>query len=108
MALGVLDVLAADSGAKPLVTGVNAIPEAVTAIAAERMLATANFDAMTMATLATEAAVRHLRGETVPPEIMLPVQIVDAANCATWNMPFEARAYPEWVELIGAAASAVA
>jgi ribose transport system substrate-binding protein len=108
MALGVLDVLPADAGVKPLVTGVNAIPEAVTAIAAERMLATANFDAMTMATLATEAAVRHLRGETVSPEIMLPVQIVDAANCATWNMPFEARAYPEWDELIGAAASAVA
>jgi ribose transport system substrate-binding protein len=66
------------------------------------MLATANFDAMTMATLATEAALRHLRGETIPPEIMLPVQIVDATNCAQWNAPFEARACPDWDAVVTA------
>ena len=49
---------------RPLVVGVNAIPEAIAAIAAGRMLATVNFDAMTMSSIATEAAVRHLRGET--------------------------------------------
>jgi ribose transport system substrate-binding protein len=103
MALGVLDALVAEPGAaKPLVTGVNAIPEAIAAIAAGQMLATANFDAMTMATLATEAALRHLRGETIPPEIMLPVQIVDATNCAQWNAPFEARACPDWDAVVTA------
>jgi ribose transport system substrate-binding protein len=44
------------------------------------MLATADFNAMTMSEIATEAAVRHLRGEIIPPDIMLPVQVVDAAN----------------------------
>jgi ribose transport system substrate-binding protein len=96
MALGVLDVLGAGNRDRPLVVGVNAIPEAIAAIEAGRMLATASFDAMAMSAIATEAAVRHLRGETVPREIMLPVQIVDAANYSAWNLPFEARSWPSW------------
>lgn len=102
MALGVLDAIAATGNpGRPLVVGVNAIPEAVAAIAAGRMLATANFDAMTMSSIATEAAVRHLRGEDVPREIIIPVKIVDAANCSAWNLPFEARVCPSWQDLTG-------
>ena len=102
MALGVLDALAVTGNpGRPLVVGVNAIPEAVAAIAAGRMLATANFDAMTMSSIATEAAVRHLRGEDVPREIIIPVKIVDAANYSAWNVPFEARACPSWQDLTG-------
>ena len=100
MALGVLDALDANPGTGPLVVGVNAIPEAVTAIAAGRMLATADFNAMAMSEIATEAAVRHLRGEAVPAEIMLPVQVVDAGNCAAWNAPFEARPSPIWDDVV--------
>jgi ribose transport system substrate-binding protein len=96
MALGVLDALAAGMSERPLIVGVNAIPEAVAAIAAGRMLATADFDAMKMSAIATEAAARHLRGEAVPAEIILPVQVVDAANCAAWNRPFAARPDPDW------------
>lgn len=104
MALGVLDAFQATLGDRtwPLVVGVNALPEAIAAIAAGRMLATVNFDAMTMSAIATEAAVRHLRGETVPGEIILPVQIIDAANCAKWNMPFQARSCASWQEVTGA------
>ena len=100
MALGVLDALDADAGNGPLVVGVNAIPEAAAAIATGRMLATADFNAMAMSEIATEAAVRHLRGESLPPEIMLPVRIVDAANCAAWNAPFVARASPIWDDIV--------
>jgi ribose transport system substrate-binding protein len=98
MALGVLDALDAEESRarRPLVVGVNAIPEAVAAIASGRMLATADFDAMKMSALATEAAVRHLRGEAVPAEIILPVQLVDIGNCTAWNRPFAARPDPEW------------
>jgi ribose transport system substrate-binding protein len=103
MALGVLDALAAhpSRGTPPHVVGVNAIPEAVAAIAAGRMLATADFDAMKMSEIATEAAIRHLRGEAVPPEIILPVQVVDAQNCAAWNAPFAARQSPRWDDVVG-------
>jgi len=102
MALGVLDALAtrAAGPGRPLLAGVNAVPEAVAAIAAGRMLATANFDAMAMSSIATEAAVRHSRGEAVPAEILLPVQVIDAANCAAWDRPFAERAEPVWESVV--------
>ena len=102
MALGVLDVVEADAAAprRPLIVGVNALPEAVAAIAAGRMLATADFDAMKMSCMATEAAVRYLGGEQVPAEIVLPVQIVDASNCAAWNVPFTERTIPDWNDVV--------
>jgi ribose transport system substrate-binding protein len=103
MALGVLDALTAiaDNNHPPLVVGVNAIPDAIAAIAAGQMLATANFDAMTMSAIATEAAIRHLRREAVPPEVILPVQIIDATNCSQWNLPFTARKCPGWQDVTG-------
>ena len=100
MALGVLDVLSAQAMPPPLVAGVNAVPEAVAAIAAGRMLATANFDAMAMSEIATEAALRHLRGQPVPAEIALPVQVIHAGNCAAWDAPFAARPSPDWDTIV--------
>jgi len=90
MAMGVLDALDA-AGRTAAVVGVNAIPQAVEAIGQGRMLATADFNAMQMAYLATECAVRHLRGETVPASIELPVQIVDRSNCQQWDRPYAQR-----------------
>ncbi len=90
MAIGVLDALDA-AGKTAAVVGVNAIPQAIEAIAAGRMLATADFNAMQMACLAAECAARHLRGEAVPARIELPVEIVDGSNCAQWNLPYEQR-----------------
>lgn len=90
MAMGVLDALDA-AGRTAAVVGVNAIPQAVEAIRQGRMLATADFNAMQMAYLAAECAVRHLRGETVPESIDLPVQIVDRSNCQQWDQPYVKR-----------------
>ncbi len=81
MALGALDALDA-AGRSCLVAGINAVPEAIEAIKSGRMAATADFSAMNMAYVATECAVRHLRGESVPDEIMLPVQVIDRQNCS--------------------------
>ena len=91
MAIGVLDALEA-AGLQTAVVGVNAIPQAIRAIATGRMLATADFNAMQMAYLATECAVRHLRGEAPPANISLPVQIVHAGNGVLWDLPYEQRA----------------
>lgn len=88
MALGALDAL---PGRTLPTAGVNAIPEAIKAIQDGRMLATADFDAMSLAALATECAIRHLRGERVPAKVELPVQVVDRANCNRWDLPFEQR-----------------
>ncbi len=100
MALGAIEAI--EAAGKPLVpvVGVNAVPAAIDAIKSGKMLATASFDAMKMACLAAEAAVRYLRGERVPREIILPVEIVDKSNCAAWDRPFEARDLPIWDEVL--------
>ncbi|MBS0532846.1 MAG: sugar ABC transporter substrate-binding protein [Proteobacteria bacterium] len=103
MTLGIIDAMTELGAAKlPPMAGINAIPDAVAAIAAGRMLATANFDPMAMSAIAVEAAVRHLKGERVPAEVMLPVEIIDASNCAAWNRPYEARPLPVWDDVIAA------
>jgi ribose transport system substrate-binding protein len=91
MALGVLEALR-DDGRSAAVVGVNAIPEAITEIREGRMLASADFNAMKMGYLATECAIRHLRGHPVPKVVELPVQIVDRGNCQLWDRPYEDRA----------------
>jgi ribose transport system substrate-binding protein len=101
MALGVLDAIGAAK--HPPVAGINAIPQAITAIAAGDLLATVNFDAMTMASIATEAALRHLRGEIVPHQIMLPVRVIDGSNYAPLNLPFAERPRLSWQEVMNTA-----
>lgn len=90
MALGAQDALSA-AGRDVIASGVNAIPEAIEAIKAGTMLATADFDAMNLSALATECALRHLRGEAVPEKVDLPVQLVERSNCSQWDLPFEKR-----------------
>lgn len=99
MALAMLELLAI-AGHSCAVTGINAVPDAIEEIKHGHMLATADFDAMKMACIATEAAIRHLRGEKVPMEILLPVQVVDINNCASWDKPFEERECPRWEDLV--------
>jgi ribose transport system substrate-binding protein len=98
MALGVIDALQA-AGREAQVVGVNAIPEAIEAIGRGDMLATSDFNAMWMCFLATECAIRHLRGEAVPAHIALPVQIVDRSNCHRWALPFAQRELPSLDQL---------
>jgi ribose transport system substrate-binding protein len=98
----VVDALRA-AGRKAAVAGVNAIPEAIAAIKHGDMLATVDFSAMHMAALATECAVRHLRGGPVPAELLLRAEIVDRANCQLWDLPFEQRAIPTLEEALASA-----
>jgi ribose transport system substrate-binding protein len=99
MALGALDALRT-KGRTAAVAGVNAIPEAIAAIRSGEMLATVDFSAMRMAALATECAVRHLRGEPVPKTIELPAEIVDRHNCHLWDLPFAQRPIPTLAEVL--------
>lgn len=99
MALGAIEALE-DAGRRIPLVGVNAIPEAIAAIKSGRLLATVDFDAMAISSIATEAAVRYLRGERVPAEIILPVRIVDATNYQPWDRPFEERECPKWEDVV--------
>jgi ribose transport system substrate-binding protein len=99
MSLGILSALDADGRRAPVI-GVNALPEAIASIKAGKLLATVDFDAMKITCIATEAAIRHLRGESVPAEILLPAEIVDRSNCAAWDRPLEERQCPLWREVV--------
>ena len=98
MAIGATEALRA-ARRRALLVGVNAIPQAIAAIKSGDMVASADFNAMNMACIATECAIRHLRGEPVPKEIILPVEIVDRSNCDRWERPYEDRPCPEWDEV---------
>ncbi len=87
MAIGAMAALDA-AGRQAVIVGVNAIPEAITAIREGRMLATADFNAMLLCHLATECAIRHLRGEPVPADIELPAAVVDRHNLSAWDRPY--------------------
>ena len=99
MALGALDAMR-EAGRKLPIVGVNATPEGVQAIKAGDLLASASFDAMKMACLAVEAAVRVLSGDTVPAEILLPVEVVDRSNCGAWDLPYAQRPLPDWADYV--------
>jgi len=99
MALGAIEALQA-AGRSALVVGVNAIPDAIDAIKRGAMLATADFSAMSLGALATECAVLRVRGEAVPREIMLPVEIIDRSNVGAWDLPYERRPCLEWDEAL--------
>lgn len=100
MSLGILSALDAAGRRVPLI-GVNALPEAIAAIKAGRLLATVGFDAMKISCIATEAVIRHLGGEAVPGEIILPVTIVDRSNYQAWDLPLEQRQCPHWRDVVG-------
>ena len=99
MSMGIIEALEAAGRRVPLI-GVNALPEAIAAIKSGKLLATVDFDAMKISCIATEAAIRHLRGEPVPHEIELPVQIVDANNYQPWDRPLEQRECPRWTDVV--------
>lgn len=99
MSLGAIEALEA-AGRDAAVVGVNALPEAIKAIKRGKLLATVDFDALKIACVAAEAAVRHLRGQPVPRDIDLPVQIVDAANYQPWDRPLEERECPRWEDVV--------
>jgi ribose transport system substrate-binding protein len=100
MSLGALSALEA-AGIRVPVIGVNALPDAIESVKTGRLLATVDFDALKIACIATEAALRHLRGETVPAEIILPVQVVDRENYQPWDRTLEERKCPRWEEVAG-------
>lgn len=100
MALGVIDALEAAERKFPVVS-INGTPEAIAAVKAGRLLATASFDTLSFGALAAESVVRHADGEAVPREIILATQIIDQGNCDAWNKPYETRATVPWDVAVG-------
>jgi ribose transport system substrate-binding protein len=99
MALGALDALT-EAGRAAKVVGINGLPAAIEHIERGTMLASADFSAFNIAAIAARAVLRHLAGQPVPPEIMVPAELIDRGNCARWKVPFEKRPCPAWEEIV--------
>jgi ABC-type sugar transport system substrate-binding protein len=79
---------------------INGTPDAIAAIKAGHLLATASFDTLAFGGLALEAVARHLAGESVPPKIILPTEIIDAGNLIAWDRPYDQRQLPSWADAL--------
>jgi ribose transport system substrate-binding protein len=95
MALGAIEALQA-AGRTALVVGNNGTIPAARAVGAGSLLATMDYCGFRMGALAAKAALRHLRGEAVPREIILPAQVIHIGNHAAWLVPVEQRPLPAW------------
>jgi ribose transport system substrate-binding protein len=102
MAVGIAEALiAAGRRGQARVVGIDGIPDATAAIAADKMFATADFSGHDQAYLAVTAAVRHLRNQPVPKDVSLPVVIIDKSNVQTFMRTPEERAVPSWDKSVG-------
>ena len=104
MAMGALAALK-ETGRQTAVVSINGTPDAVAAVRRGELVATSSFDTFGFGCLVVEAAVRHGRGETVPRRIVLSAAIIDEANAAEWDRPYEQRTPPEWANAVAACAA---
>ena len=95
MALGAIEALQA-AGRRALVVGNNGTIPAAQAIGDGTLLATMDYCGFRMGALAAMAALRHLAGQPVPREVILPAQVIHAGNHAGWLVPVERRPLPAW------------
>jgi ribose transport system substrate-binding protein len=98
MALGALEALKA-ANRTSVVIGINGILPAIMQIESGALLASVDFNMFKIGCTATRAAVRHLTGEALPEQIMLPAEIIDKTNYKAWLVPVEQRSCPEWNEV---------
>jgi ribose transport system substrate-binding protein len=99
MALGVLEALKA-ANRTSIVIGINGILPAVKQIEAGSILATVDFNMFKIGCMATRAAVRQLRQESLPEKVMLPAEIIDRSNYSAWLVPVDQRKCPEWGDIV--------
>lgn len=100
MALGAVEACE-KAGRRMPIMGNNGTIEAAEAICDGRLWGTMDYDGFKMGTVAVMAMLRHLAGQSVPKEIMLPTTIITRENCARWLIPIEQRPVPTWEEMTG-------
>lgn len=98
MVYGALQALD-EAGRKTQLVGANGLDKALELIADGSMLATVEFSAFKIACTAARAGMRHLAGEPVPDEIVIPSTLIDKSNVADWSVPLDKRQCPTWDEV---------
>jgi len=99
MALGAIEALDA-ANRKALVIGINGTKEAVDAVKAGKLLATGDCDGFIQGCAGVMGAVRQLRNQPVPKEVIFPITVIDSTNYQGADVPYEQRDCPPWEKIV--------
>ena len=94
MALGAIEAFKEAKLKLPLVVGINAGKEAIELIKSGEMLASGEYNGLIEGCLGAEIAIRAVRKQTVPKEIMAKTTVVDKSNYQQYEVPAERRPCP--------------
>ncbi len=100
MAIGANDALKA-AGKKALVVGINASTEVLEFIKSGEILASGDYNGYIQGCLATEIAVRHLRKQQAPKEVVLKSVVIDKTNYQPYETSFDKRTCPTLDSIAG-------
>jgi len=93
MAIGAVDALKA-AKQKALVVGINASREVMDLIKSGDIVGSGDYDTFAQGCLAVEMAVRAIRKENVPRELILKPTVIDKTNYAPFDQPLDKRECP--------------
>jgi ribose transport system substrate-binding protein len=99
MASGVIEALDG-ANRKSLVVGINGTKEAIDAIRAGKLLASADYSSFNQGCVSAMAAVRAARKLSVPKEFVFPVTLVDRSNADRFDIATQGRACPAWESVV--------
>ena len=97
MAVGALEALEG-ANRKALVIGINGSKEAVEFIKSGKLLASGDFNGFIQGCLGAEIAIRNLRKEPTPKEIILKPVVIEKSNYQLYETPVEQRICPKLSE----------
>jgi len=94
MALGTVEAFKEAKVKLPLIVGINASKEVVELIKAGDVLASGDYNGLIEGCLGAEIAIRTLRKQPVPKEVMAKTAVVDKSNYQAYEIPAERRPCP--------------
>jgi ribose transport system substrate-binding protein len=100
MAIGAVDALKYYRR-KALVVGINASREVMDLIKSGDIVGSGDYDSFVQGCIGVEMAVRGLRKEAIPPEVMLKPMVIDKTNYAPFDQPYEKRECPTLASVAG-------
>jgi ribose transport system substrate-binding protein len=99
MAVGAIEALEG-ANRKALVVGINGSKEAVELIKSGKLLASGDFNGFIQGCIGMQIAVRNLRKQPTPNEVILKPVVIDKTNLAPYETPIEQRACPTLEQVV--------
>ena len=99
MAVGAIEAFEG-ANRKAQVIGINGSREAVELIKSGKLLASGDFNGFIQGCIGTEIAVRHLRKQPTPHELILKPVVIDKTNFGPYETPVEQRSCPSLESIV--------